>query len=166
MRIMSALVALLLLAACGASDSALRATSMPNPTNVPATPGPSPTALPAYPAPYPAPLALATFEPHFTARWDSSISATIQWTQSGRGCLYKETALHERGFIGCYEKAGTITILLGGPQTDGAYRPLAGDVYGRVCADDGGPELSRPAHWAVAVPCDVPVASRLRSGVY
>jgi uncharacterized lipoprotein YmbA len=48
----------LLLAACGTPDTTLRATTLPNPTNVPATPGPSPTpAMVAYP--YPAPERLA-----------------------------------------------------------------------------------------------------------
>jgi hypothetical protein len=88
---------------------------------------------------------------YFTAQWDSAISATIQWQQSSRACLYKETALHERGFIGCYGKVGTITIVLGGPQTDGAYRPMAGDVYILVM---GGrqyraPLIGRPVYLSV-----------------
>lgn len=125
------LLCLLSLAACGAPDMALRATSMPNPTNVPATPGPSPTPPRAYPPPYPAPEKLAAFDPHFTARWDSATSATIQWTQAQRGCLYRLSAIGERGFVGCYDKLNaTITITLGhvGPLS-GDLRPMPGDVY-------------------------------------
>jgi hypothetical protein len=86
-----------------------------------------------------------------TALWDSAISATIQWSQDGRSCLYKETALHERGFIGCYEKAGTITLQLGGAQTDGNFRPRSGDVY--ILVSNGvttrAPLVGRPVYLPV-----------------
>lgn len=143
------LAGLLLLVACGSPDTTLRATSVPYPTNAPSTPGPSPTPeAAAYPYPAPALLAMP-FDPHVSALWDSAISATIQWTQQVRGCLYKETALHTRGFIGCYERDMiTITITLGGSPTDGNDRPLPGDVY--ILVTDGvtyrAPLVGRPQY--------------------
>lgn len=75
-------------------------------------------------------LALLQPAPHFSARWDTKDSATVQWTQQARGCLSVEHATGQRVFIGCWEKAPQSVVLqLGGPGTDGAYRPTAGDVY-------------------------------------
>jgi hypothetical protein len=75
-------------------------------------------------------LFLALLNPHFTAQWDSAHSATLQWSQQGRGCVAVEHLNGERAFIGCYEKTGTITITLGhaGPLS-GDLRPAPGDVY-------------------------------------
>lgn len=61
-RILILILCLFLLAACGTPDTALRATTLPNPTNVPATPGPSPTPAPAVAYPYPAPRLSALLE--------------------------------------------------------------------------------------------------------
>lgn len=85
---------------------------------------------------WPFPLRAAP-DPHFSARWDSATSATIQWTQAQRGCLYRLSASGERGFVGCYERTNaTITITLGhvGPLS-GDLRPMAGDVY--ILVTDG-----------------------------
>lgn len=68
---------------------------------------------------------------HFTALWDTATSATVQWTQVDRGCLYRESLIGERVFIGCYERFNaTITLTFGhvGPLS-GDQRPTAGDVY-------------------------------------
>jgi hypothetical protein len=64
-------------------------------------------------------------DPHFSAQWDSATAATVQWTATGRSCLYKNQT-----FLGCYERTGTITLPIGhnGP-IDGAFRPAAGDVF-------------------------------------
>jgi hypothetical protein len=72
----------------------------------------------------------ALLDPHFSARWDMATSATLQWTQAGRGCIARESAIGERVFIGCYERTGTITITLGhaGPLS-GDLRPASGDTY-------------------------------------
>lgn len=70
---------------------------------------------------------LAPTPPAFSARWDSATSATIAWSTPGRACLSVTHATGQRVFIGCYEGAAVVT--LGGPQTDGAYRPMSGDVY-------------------------------------
>lgn len=94
-------------------------------------------------------LLLALIPPPFTARWDSATSATVQWTQRGRACL---SVVHANGSgvaIGCFDKVGTITIQLGhaGPL-DGAYRPIAGDVY--ILQADGliarAPLIGRPQY--------------------
>lgn len=87
----------------------------------------------------------AALDPQFSARWDSKDSATIQWTQPGRACLSVAHADGSGVFIGCYNRVGTITLALGGPQTDGAYRPRSGDVYcvaGVGCA----PLIGRPVY--------------------
>lgn len=79
---------------------------------------------------WPFPLRAAP-DPRLSARWDTATSATIQWTQVQRGCLYRLSASGERGFVGCYERTNaTITITLGhvGPLS-GDLRPMAGDVY-------------------------------------
>jgi hypothetical protein len=59
------------------------------------------------------------------ARWDTPTSATIQWTQTARACLWAGTT-----FVGCYDGAGERKISLGkvGP-TDGRVRPGASTVY-------------------------------------
>lgn len=61
--------------------------------------------------------------PPLTARWDSAISATIAW--SGHACLSVAHATGQRVFIGCFDGG----VRLGGPQTDGAFRPQSHDVY-------------------------------------
>lgn len=70
-------------------------------------------------------------DPHFTARWDTATSATIQWTQQQRGCLWREPQEGAAVFVNCYERyPATILVELGhaGPM-DGALRPMAGDSY-------------------------------------
>jgi hypothetical protein len=79
---------------------------------------------------WPLPLrAEAPPDPRITAVWDSSSSATIQWTQQQRGCLSVEHATGERVFIECRETPGTQVLLLGHGLTDGTARPAAGDRY-------------------------------------
>lgn len=76
-------------------------------------------------------LALLQPAPHFSARWDTKDSATIQWTQQARGCLGVEHATGQRVFIGCWEKyPQTVVLELGhvGPLS-GDTRPTAGDIY-------------------------------------
>lgn len=68
---------------------------------------------------------------YLSARWDSSTSATVQWQQTARGCLYRESAIGQQVFVGCYEKfPATIIVEFGheGPLS-GDLRPTAGDVY-------------------------------------
>jgi hypothetical protein len=69
-------------------------------------------------------------DPHFTARWDSDHSATVQWTETGRACL---SVLHAGGggvFIGCDDRVGMIRLELGGVgPLDAAYRPQHDDTY-------------------------------------
>ncbi len=70
-------------------------------------------------------------DPHLTAQWDSATSATIQWTQTARGCLERQPKEGAAVFIGCYERLNaTIIVTLGhvGPLS-GDLRPTAGDVY-------------------------------------
>lgn len=88
----------------------------------------------------------------FTAQWDTATSATVQWTQTARGCLYRESAIGEQVFIGCYARfPATIVVTLGGPQTDAAFRPTTGDVY--VLQMDGvtyrAPLVARPVYFPV-----------------
>lgn len=63
-------------------------------------------------------------DPGLAARWTSAISAVISWRQEERGCLYRNST-----FVGCWDAAGAYRVTLGGPLTDGALRPAAGDVY-------------------------------------
>lgn len=96
-------------------------------------------------------LALPGQDPRLSARWDTASSATVQWTQQGRACL---SVVHINGSgvaIGCFDKVATITLQLGhvGPL-DGAYRPMAGDVY---VLQEGGliaraPLIGRPQYLA------------------
>lgn len=67
--------------------------------------------------------------PPFTARWDAPGRATLRWEQTDHTCLYRESAIGERVFVGCWEGSGRAALSLGGPQTDGSYRPAAGDVF-------------------------------------
>jgi len=69
-----------------------------------------------------------------TAYWATSTSARISWQQQSRACLYREPASSTSVFIGCYDGAGPAIVHLGGPLTDGNFRPRAGDVY-RVVVD-------------------------------
>lgn len=66
-------------------------------------------------------------DPRLTARWDSSTSATVSWSQSARACLYAKAGAV---FVGCYDGVGRVVVELGheGPM-DGALRPMAGEVY-------------------------------------
>jgi hypothetical protein len=63
---------------------------------------------------------------HFTARLDSKNSATIQWNQQSRGCLWAAPNV----FVGCYDGARHVVVTLGhkGPL-DGELRPMPGVVY-------------------------------------
>jgi hypothetical protein len=93
----------------------------------------------------------AQSDPHLAARWDTATSATISWTQTTRGCLSVMHATGERVFITCREKPGTQIVPLGGPLTDGAYRPTAGDIY---ILQTGGvvyraPLIARPVYMPV-----------------
>jgi hypothetical protein len=74
--------------------------------------------------------------PNLIARWDSATSATVSWTQSARGCLYRESAIGERVFIGCYERwPATIIVTLGHQGSlSGDLRPMGGDLYVLVSA--------------------------------
>jgi hypothetical protein len=88
-------------------------------------------------------------DPHFTARWDSATSATVQWTQAQRGCLYRLSASSEWAFIGCYERPATYTIELGhaGP-IDASARPTSGDVFVLITggAQYRAPLIGRPQY--------------------
>lgn len=79
-------------------------------------------------------LALLALTPPPTAIWDSAIGARVSWHQAARACLYREPEIGASIFIGCYEGAGTAVVHLGGPQTDGAFRPRAHDAF-RVVVD-------------------------------
>lgn len=73
---------------------------------------------------------IAPPDPHLTAYWVGLGAAELTWSQTARGCLYRQSAIGEHIFIGCYERyPATIRIELGGPATDGNYRPTVGDVY-------------------------------------
>lgn len=67
--------------------------------------------------------------PPLTARWDGPGRATITW--QGAGCLYRNQVL-----IACYPRDASYVLELGGPFTDGAFRPTSGDVY-RLWGFDG-----------------------------
>lgn len=79
---------------------------------------------------------LSILAPPFTATWDRPGVATIRWLQTERGCLYRESAIGERVFAGCFEGAGTVSVTFGrvGPLS-GDLRPTAGDVW---ILDSGG----------------------------
>jgi len=89
-------------------------------------------------------------DPHLTALWDSATSATIQWTQTARGCLERQPRDGAAVWIGCYERfPATIIVTLGhvGPLS-GDLRPTSGDVY--VLQVDGAtyraPLVGRPVY--------------------
>lgn len=63
-------------------------------------------------------------DPHLTAYWRTPSSAVISWRQTERACLYRNST-----FVGCWDAPGEYRMTLGGPLTDGAYRPAAHDVY-------------------------------------
>ena len=65
-------------------------------------------------------------QPSFVARLDTKTSATVQWNQQARGCLWAAP----RAFVGCYEGNGHVVVTLGhqGPLS-GDLRPAAGTVY-------------------------------------
>jgi hypothetical protein len=67
------------------------------------------------------------------ARWDGAGAATVEWTQTARGCLWHLPST----FVDCYDGAGRVHVGFGhhGPL-DGALRPSAGTVY-RVVVDGG-----------------------------
>lgn len=75
-------------------------------------------------------LLLHPAPPPFTAHWDAPGRATLRWSQSSRSCLYRESVIGERAFIGCFDGSGAAVLALGdtGPL-DAAYRPTAGDVF-------------------------------------
>lgn len=85
----------------------------------------------------------------FTAFWLTASSAVISWSEPGRACLYKEPAIGQVVFIGCYD--GPQRVLLGGPQTDAAYRPAGGDVYvlDRAEGAETAPLIARPVYLGV-----------------
>jgi hypothetical protein len=55
-----------------------------------------------------------------TATWERPGVARVSW--HGAGCLF-----HNRTLYRCYD--GGRTLLIGGAQTDGAYRPRVGSIY-------------------------------------
>lgn len=79
-------------------------------------------------------ILLALLQPapiYFSAYWDGSASATVSWHQTARGCLYRESAIGEQVFIGCYERLNaTLIVTFGhsGPLS-GDLRPMPGDVF-------------------------------------
>ena len=85
-----------------------------------------------------------TPDPQFLATQDGVGQATVRWTQVTRGCLSVEHATGQRVFITCREKPGTQIVPLGRSQTDGAYRPTAGDVY---VLQTGGQVYRAPLKW-------------------
>lgn len=75
-------------------------------------------------------IALLLANPQLTAVWTGPGSATIQWEQAARGCLYRVPSEGSAVFVGCYDGAGQVNVSLGATGgTDAAYRPRAGDVY-------------------------------------
>lgn len=79
---------------------------------------------------------LSMLAPPFSARWDAPGVATFRWSQVERGCLYRESAIGEHVFAGCYEGTGAVSVTFGrvGPLS-GDLRPTAGDVW--VLDSDG-----------------------------
>lgn len=69
-------------------------------------------------------------DPHLIARWDSTTSATVSWHQTARGCLYRESAIGETVFVGCYDQPGDYRVTFGhqGPLS-GDLRPQSHDIY-------------------------------------
>ena len=57
-----------------------------------------------------------------SALWLGPGRAIISW--DGPGCVYRNTVL-----LLCDNRDVAHLLYLGGPLTDGAYRPAAGDVY-------------------------------------
>lgn len=128
---------LFLLSACGAPDMALRATTQPYPTNVPATPAPGPTAPalayppPAYPAPAGQNIVLASVP--LSATFTSSTTAVISWQQPPgvRGtCLLRQYGAEwPAGWCWQNLAAGPMWVDVPGTLTDPRFRPAEGDVY-------------------------------------
>lgn len=59
----------------------------------------------------------------FAAFWDGPSAATITYT--GSGCLFRQPREGAAVLVAC----GAGPVKLGGPLTDGMFRPVAGDVY-------------------------------------
>lgn len=70
-------------------------------------------------------LSITPPDPGLTARWDGPGASVVSWTQTTRGCLYKNET-----FIACYETPGEYRITFGRVGLlDGTLRPRVGDVY-------------------------------------
>ena len=84
-------------------------------------------------------------DPHLRARFDTPTSATVQWSQQQRACLYVTHQTGAQAFVGCWEGAGAVTVELGheGPLS-GDVRPAIGDVY-RASID--GATYRAPLKW-------------------
>lgn len=67
-----------------------------------------------------------------TATWDGSTRARVT---HGPGCLYRNATL-----IRCYDRAGV--AIIGGKNTDGAFRVAANDVF-TLAGADGAQERAR-----------------------
>lgn len=66
-----------------------------------------------------------------TARWDGLHAATIEWTQTTRGCLWQLPGT----FVGCYDGDRRVRVEIGQhAPVSGDLRPVAGTVY-RVVID-------------------------------
>ena len=63
----------------------------------------------------------------FLALWDGPGRATVAWESTGRSCLYKQ-GVEGNVFLGCWDGPARVTFG-GSSNTDGRYRPTAGDVY-------------------------------------
>lgn len=85
--------------------------------------------------------------PQLRARFDTPTSATVQWTQQARGCLYVTHITGAQVFIGCYAGGGPVKVGLGhqGPMS-GDVRPTVGDVY---VAHIDGVTYRTPLRWWV-----------------
>lgn len=59
-------------------------------------------------------------DPGLRAQWDTKEQAIVSWTQTQRGCLYRESG-GERVWVGCYEESGQQQIVL--------TEASAGDIY-------------------------------------
>lgn len=78
-----------------------------------------------------------------SATWLSPGRALLRW--DGPGCVYRNQVL-----IACDARNVSHLMALGGPLTDGALRPAAGDVYTLVRPD--GQQETTPLRSVVYMP--------------